>query len=79
MMTYLSTFPLSAQKKKSNSALHKVSRVGLTSEFEINAYIPGIGMTPEIPSLPVKHFASLAFLYRILVDLHKILSPKKLK
>ncbi|XLU61226.1 hypothetical protein S245_020435, partial [Arachis hypogaea] len=29
--------------KKPNSALRKVVRVRLTSEFEITAYIPGIG------------------------------------
>ncbi|KAL4321211.1 hypothetical protein AHAS_Ahas14G0087800 [Arachis hypogaea] len=37
----MSTFPLSPQK--TNSALHKVARVRLTSGFEITAYIPGIG------------------------------------
>nr|AEJ72965.1 ribosomal protein S12 [Karlodinium veneficum] len=29
--------------KKPNSALRKVARVKLTSEFEVTAYIPGIG------------------------------------
>ncbi|WOH08278.1 hypothetical protein DCAR_0727716 [Daucus carota subsp. sativus] len=40
-VTYLLTFPLTP--KKPNYALRKVSRVRLTSGFEITAYITGIG------------------------------------
>ncbi|GFP99732.1 30S ribosomal protein s12-b chloroplastic, partial [Phtheirospermum japonicum] len=37
--------------KKPNSALRKVARVRLTSEFEITAYIPGIGHNLQENSL----------------------------
>ncbi|KAG5599337.1 hypothetical protein H5410_030707 [Solanum commersonii] len=46
LVTYLLTFPLSPQKKP-NTALRKVSRVPLTSGFEIAPYISGIGHNPQ--------------------------------
>jgi ribosomal protein S12 len=45
--------------KKTNSALRKVDRVRLTSEFEITAYIPSIGHNLQ------EHFVVLARVWRV--------------
>src|SRR5690606_20836686 len=37
--------------KKPNSALRKVARVKLSSQFEVTAYIPGVGHHLQEPSL----------------------------